>query len=129
VFCGEGPCEEIGFYLVFIAWFEADEFCGNGLAIEASPGVDDLFYGGQQVGRCEEGAWGLSGEVPLGEVVGEARGVIHVAVREQNVVYGDDLVGGFADVETDIELRNGDDGFFAGDGVADDLQILYLYGC
>jgi hypothetical protein len=55
--------------------------------------------------------------------------VVHVAVRKKNVVYGNNLVGGLADVETDIQLRHRNDGLFACDRIADYFQIIYLYAC
>jgi len=55
--------------------------------------------------------------------------VVHVPVGKQDVVYGNNLVGGFADVEADVQLRYRDDRFFAGDRIADDLQIVYFYAC
>ena len=63
------------------------------------------------------------------EVVGDAGGVVHVAVSEQDVVDGDNLVGGLSDVEADVELGDGDDGFLTGDGVADDVEVVDFYMC
>ena len=58
----------------------------------------------------------------LGEVVGDAGHVVHVAVAEADDVAGECEVGGSADVEADVELGDLDDGFFAGDAIADDVE-------
>jgi len=63
------------------------------------------------------------------EVVRDSCGVVHMAVSEQDVVNGDELIGGLADIETDVELGHSDDGFLAGHRIAEDFQIINLNSC
>jgi hypothetical protein len=49
-----------------------------------------------------------------------------MAVGEQDMIDGYDLIGGPADIEADVELRNCDDGFFAGHGITDYFQLMYF---
>ncbi len=60
------------------------------------------------------------------EVICDTCGVVHVAVGQQDVVYRDNLVGGFADVEADVELWYGYYGFLGCDGIADDVHFINL---
>ena len=52
-----------------------------------------------------------------------------MAVGEQDVIYGYNLVGGLADIEADVELRHRDDGFLAGNRIADYIQVIYRNLC
>jgi hypothetical protein len=61
------------------------------------------------------------------EIIRNARRVVHVAVREQNMVYWNNLVRGLSDVKAHIQLRDSDHGLFGRDRIADDLQLVYLY--
>jgi hypothetical protein len=47
-----------------------------------------------------------------------------MAVSEQDVIYGYNLVGGLADIEADVELRHRDNGFLAGNRIADYVQVI-----
>jgi hypothetical protein len=51
--------------------------------------------------------------------------VVHVAVSKKNVIYWYNLVGSFADIEADVELRHRNDGFLAGNRIADYIQVIY----
>ena len=44
----------------------------------------------------------------------------------RTVVDGDDLVGGLADVEADVELRHADHRLLAGDRIAEEVQVVDL---
>lgn len=39
------------------------------------------------------------------------------------------MIGGFADIKTAIQLRDGYYGFFSGDGIAEDIQVIDGYFC
>ncbi len=56
-------------------------------------------------------------------------GVVHMPMCEQNMVYGNNLVGGLADIEADVQLRDRNHGLLARDRIADDFQIVYLDMC
>lgn len=66
----------------------------------------------------------VSDEISLREVVSDARGVIHVAMRETDVVDGDDLSRRSSDVETDVEFRRGDDRFLARKGKSEEFDVI-----
>jgi len=56
VFGGKDLRKEVGLYSVFVAGFYADEVGGELVSVEASPGLDDVFYGRQEVFRGENRA-------------------------------------------------------------------------
>lgn len=124
VLCGEYTCDQVRFYLEFVAGLDAYEIGGKLVAVETSPGIDDVLNGREEVFGRENGARGLSAEIAMREVIGDTCGVIHMAVCEQDVIYGYNLVGGLADIEADVELRHSDDGFFAGNRIADYVQVI-----
>lgn len=129
VFGREDTGDEVGLDAEFVAGADGDEVGRDAAAVEASPGVEDLTDGVDGAGRGEDGSLSLAAEFAMGQVVGNARGVVHVAVGEQDVVDGDDLVGGFADVKADVKLRDGDNGLFTADRVAEDIQVVDRYMC
>ena len=51
----------------------------------------------------------------LGKVICESSRVVHVTMCKQNVIYGNDLIRGFANIETHIQLRYRYNSFLAGD--------------
>lgn len=55
--------------------------------------------------------------------------MVHVAVGEEDMIYRYDLVGGLSYVEADVELGHSDNRFFAGDGVADDVEVVNFNSC
>ena len=55
--------------------------------------------------------------------------MVHMAVRQQDIVDGYDLVGSLADIKADIQLRHRNNGLLAGYRVADDLEIVYFNMC
>ena len=61
------------------------------------------------------------------KVICQPCGMVHVAMREENVVYRYDLIGGLAHVKADIELRYGNYGFFASYRIPDYIQIIDRY--
>ena len=129
VLCGENADEEIWFYFVFVAGFYTDEVCGDLVSVEADPAIDNLAHRANEGFGSIYGSRGQVAEVAVREVVGDAGGVVHVAVGEQDIIYGDNLVGGLTDVEADVELGDGDDGLFTGDGIADDVEVVDFYMC
>ena len=75
----------------------------------------------------DHATWSIPDERPLGEVIGYPRGVVHVPVRQADVVDRDDFARGSPHVEADVVFRRGDDRFLARQGEADDLDpIQYL---
>jgi hypothetical protein len=59
------------------------------------------------------------------EIISDTGGVVHMAVGEQDVIDGNNLVGGLSDIETDVELRNSNDCFLAGNRITDYIQVIY----
>ena len=120
---GEGADFEIAADLVGVAGGHGDEFVGGGLAFDFAPASEDGIDGADDFAGQEDFAGLHALEVALGEVVGEAGDVVHVAVRDAGDVAGESEVGGAADVEADVELGDLDEGFFAGDAVADHVEL------
>jgi hypothetical protein len=48
---------------------------------------------------------------------------------EQDIVYGNNLVRGFSDVEANVQLRHRNDGFLGCDRITDDFQLIYFDVC
>lgn len=124
VFCREDFCDEIGFYLVLVAGFDGDDFSRDFISVEPSPSTDDLFYGRDEIFGGQNCPGRLATEFSVGEVIGDACCVVHVAVCEEDVINWYDLIGGFSYIKADIELRHSDDSFFTGNGVADDIKVI-----
>ncbi len=120
---GEGADAEVAADFVELAGDHGDQFVGGALAFDFTPafehGVDGFF----EFAREDDGAGLHALEIALGEVVGDAGDVVHVAVREADVVGGEGELGTAADVEAGVELGELDDGLFAGDGVADEGKL------
>ena len=123
--CGEDAGNEIWFYLEFVARLYANKIGGEFVAVETGPGVEDVFNGREEIFRGENRACGLTAEIAMREVIGDTGGVVHMAVGEQDVIYGYNLVWGLADIEANVELRHRDDGFLAGNRIADYIQVIY----
>jgi len=129
VFCGEDPCYKVRLYLILVAGFNRHDIGRDFISVELSPGIDELFYGRNEIFRCENGPRSLATEFSVGEVICDTSSVIHVAMREEDVIYLNDLAGSLSYVEADIELRHSDDGFFPGDGVANYIEIIDFKSC
>jgi len=85
-----------------------------------------LPYWAQQAFRGYYGSGRLATEIPVRQIVCETGSVVHMTVRKQNIVYGNNLVGGFTDIKANIQLRHRNYGFFTRYRIADDFQIVYL---
>ena len=121
------PRDQVGLDGELVARFDADEIGLDPGAVQLAPGLDDLPDRPQQVGRGQDRARRLPAKLPMRQVIRDAGRMVHVAVRQQDMVDGNQLVRGLADVKTDIELRHRDHRLFAADGVPDDVQIVKLY--
>jgi len=114
--------EEVASDGVVLGGEEGDELVGGSLAFDIAPaaehGVDRLV----EFGGDDDGAGFHALEMSLGEVVGKAGHVVHVAVGDADDIAGEGEVGSAADVEADVEFGDLDDGFLAGDGVSDDVD-------
>ena len=104
--------------------FDAVDDAGRGVAFDLGPDGHELLdvLGDRAVD--DNPSAGESDETALGEVVGDPGGVIHVAVGNADVVDGDDLARGPADVEGDVVFRRDDDGFLAGEGETDESDAV-----
>ncbi len=125
----EDPGKEVRLDLHLVARAHADEVGRDPAAIEGAPRRDDLAHRRDQVRRHCDRAGRHPVEIPLRQVVRESRRVVHVPVREQDVVDRDELVGRLADVEADVELRHAHHRLLPGDGVAEDIQVINLHAC
>ncbi len=123
--CGKYAGDQIWFYLELVAGLDAYEIGGEFVAVEARPGVDDVLNGWQKIFGGDNGACGLAAEIAMREVIGNTGGVVHMTMGEQNMIYGYNLVGGFADIEADVELRYSNNGLLAGNRIADYIQVIY----
>jgi hypothetical protein len=59
------------------------------------------------------------------KVIGNTGSVVHMAVGKENMIYRYNLVRGLADIEADVELRYSNNGFLAGNRIADYIQVIY----
>jgi hypothetical protein len=125
VLSGKYAGDQVWFYLELVAGLNAYEVGGKLVAVETSPCVDDVLNGREEIFGRENGARGLAAEIAMREVIGNTRGVVHMAMGKEDVIYGYNLVGGLADIEADIELRHRDNGFLAGNRIADYIQVIY----
>ena len=75
---------------------------------------------------CKNSTRGLAIKIPVRQVIGQACCMVHMSVGQQNMIDGDDLVRGLADIEAHIQLRYGDYGFFAGDRISDHVEVVNL---
>jgi len=123
---GEGPGDEALAQLEFIADVHGDDAVFGDFALQAGPGVDDVGERLGDFGGAEDRAGGHALEKALGEVVGDTGGVVDVAVGEEAEVGSEDGAGALADVEVDVEFGDLDDGFLAGDGIAQDVEVRGL---
>ena len=113
----------------FVAGLDADEVGRDAIAVEFRPGADNVPHGFQQVFRGQDRPGGHAAEVALGQIVRDSGRVVHMPVREQDVVDRNDLVRGLTDVESNVQLRYGHHGLFTGNGITDDIQIVDGYLC
>ncbi len=127
--CWEYPRKKVRLYLVFVAGFYADEVGRYLTAVQVAPCIDYFPHRPQQILRSQYRPRGLAGKISLGKIICDTPGVVHMPVCEQNITYRNNLVGGLADVEADIQLRDCNHGLLTRDRIADDFQIVYLDMC
>ena len=107
--------------------FNAADFSGRGMPLDLRPDVHESLNGLRERSVNDNPPRCVTDEVPLREVVGDPGCVVHVAVGDAYVVYGDDLSWRAADVETDVELRRGDDRFLAREGESEDTDARNVF--
>jgi len=120
---GEGADDEAFAEFVFIANGEGDDGVFGDFAFEAGPRVDDVGEGFGDFWGAQDGAGFHALKEALGEVVGDAGGVIDVAVGEEAEVGDEGGPWAFADVEIEVEFGDLEEGFFAGGAVSEDVEV------
>lgn len=126
---GEGSDAEVFADGVEFTGDEGDEGVGGLLAFDFAESPQDVVDGAGEVHGEKDCSRFEALEEALGEVIGDTGDVVHVAVGEAEEVGGEGELGGSADVEADAEFGDLDDGFLAGDGVAEDGILPETESC
>lgn len=118
--------EEIGLDRVFVAGLYTDELAGDVVAVEPAPCLHDLLDRLEQVFRKQYRPRRLAAEFAMRQIISDPSRMVHVPVGQQHVIDGYNLVGSLANIEADVKLGHTDDGLLAGDGVAQNVKIVYF---
>jgi hypothetical protein len=93
------------------------------MPFDATPNLKQGLDRFDEISWSDDAARGVADEISLAQVIGDARGMIHVAVRQQHMIDRQDLRRRFADIEADVEFGARDNALFAGDAVADQAKV------
>ena len=119
----EGLDEQVATDFVFVAAGQGHDSAGRDLAFDAVPSSEHLFDGFGYLLRHQGGAGLHSLEIALGEIIGQCRGVVHVAVGQADVAAGEGDARAKADIEADVKLGDGHGRLLAGNADAAKAQL------
>ena len=114
----KGKGVEVSSDFVFPAVYHGDDVGRCACAVESPPKIHQLIDHGSESGRDQGRPRGHIAKIPLGKIIGDPGDMIHVVVTDEDMVDRQELLGRLSDIETNVERRDSDHGFFPGDGIA-----------
>ena len=90
---------------------DADYFSGRVMAFNVPPNVHEPLDRLCETAMNDHATRRVSNKVSLREIISNSCGVIHVTMGQAHVIDGDNLAGRTPNVEANIMLRGGNDGF------------------